>query len=115
MVTNTDDGYRIGTKRITIILFGSLLIGLGHTVVAQTYPVKPIRFIVPFPPGGIADVFSRVIGQKLNDAWGQAVIVENRPGAGGNIGAEAVAKAPPDGYTLGIGSIGTHAANWSLF
>ncbi len=91
-----------------------LLLAAG-TCGAQAYPVKPIRFIVPFPAGGIADVFARVIGGKLNDAWGQTVVVENRTGAGGNIGAEAVAKSPPDGYTILMGSIGTHAVNVSLF
>jgi tripartite-type tricarboxylate transporter receptor subunit TctC len=82
---------------------------------AQGYPVKPIRIIVPFPPGGIADLFARVIGQKFSEAWGQPGVVENRPGAGGNIGAELVAKSPPDGYTLVTGSIGTHAVNVSIF
>ncbi len=102
-------------KRITTTIFGFLLIGLGHTVVAQTYPAKPIRIVVPFPAGGIADLFARVIGQKFNEAWGQPAVVENRPGAGGNIGAEIVAKSPPDGYTLVMGSIGTHSVNVSLF
>jgi tripartite-type tricarboxylate transporter receptor subunit TctC len=103
--------------RRALVAHGAALVLLfaGGTCVAQTYPVKPIRFVVPFPAGGIADVFARVIGQKLNDAWSQPVIVENRPGAGGNIGAEAVAKAPPDGYTMVMGSIGTHAVNVSLF
>jgi len=82
---------------------------------AQPYPSKPIRIIVPFPPGGISDVMSRVFGQKFTDAWNQPVIVENRAGAGGNIGTEIVAKSPPDGYTLVMGSIGTHAVNVSLF
>jgi len=82
---------------------------------AQAYPAKPIRIIVPFPAGGIADLFGRVIAQKFNEAWGQPAVVENRPGAGGNIGAEIVAKSPPDGYTLVTGSIGTHAVNVSLF
>jgi len=82
---------------------------------AQSYPNKPIRIIVPFPPGGISDVMSRVFGQKFTDAWNQPVIVENRAGAGGNIGTEIVAKSPPDGYTLVMGSIGTHAVNVSLF
>ena len=82
---------------------------------AQSYPSKPIRIIVPFPPGGIADVMSRVFGQKFTDTWNQPVIVENRAGAGGNIGTEIVAKSPPDGYTLVMGSIGTHAVNVSLF
>ena len=79
------------------------------------YPTKSIRIIVPFPPGGIADVMSRVFGQKFTDAWNQPVVVENRTGAGGNIGAEVVAKSPPDGYTLVMGTIGTHAVNVSLF
>jgi len=82
---------------------------------AQPYPAKPIRIIVPFPAGGIADIYARLIGAHLTQVWGQPVVVENRTGAGGNIGAEAVAKSPPDGYTLGIGSIGTHAVNVSLF
>jgi len=82
---------------------------------AQQYPTKPIRIVVPFPPGGFSDVFSRIIGTKLHDAWGQQVVVDNRPGAGGNIGADIVAKAPPDGYTLVMGTIGTHAVNATLF
>jgi tripartite-type tricarboxylate transporter receptor subunit TctC len=82
---------------------------------APNYPNKPIRIVVPFPPGGIADVISRVFAQKFTDTWNQPVVVDNRPGAGGNIGADIVAKSPPDGYTIGIGSIGTHAVNVSLF
>jgi tripartite-type tricarboxylate transporter receptor subunit TctC len=78
---------------------------------AQSYPSKPIKIIVPFAVGGIADTFARVIAQKVQDAWGQPVVVENKPGAGGNIGADLVAKSPPDGYTLVMGSIGTHAVN----
>ncbi len=70
---------------------------------------------MPFPVGGIADTFSRTIGIKLTEAWGQPVVVENKTGAGGNIGAELVAKSPPDGYTLVMGNIGTHAVNVSLF
>ena len=98
------------------LIFGLSLIVLCHaTALAQNYPVKPIRVVVPFPAGGIADVFARVIGGKFNDAWGQQVVVENRPGAGGNIGADIVAKSPADGYTLVMGSIGTHAVNVSLF
>jgi tripartite-type tricarboxylate transporter receptor subunit TctC len=82
---------------------------------AQNYPDKPIRIVSPFPVGGIADIFSREIGKKLTEAWGQPVIVDNRTGAGGNIGADIVAKSAPDGYTLVIGNIGTHAVNVSLF
>lgn len=82
---------------------------------AQQYPTKPIRLVVPFPPGGFSDVFSRIIGAKMNESWGQQVIVDNRTGAGGNIGSDIVAKAPPDGYTLVMGTIGTHAVNATLF
>ena len=67
---------------------------------AQTYPVKTIRIVVPNPPGGTSDILARTIAQKLNEAWGQPVIVENRAGANGNIGANLVAKSPSDGYTL---------------
>ena len=95
-------------------LFFAALVSAGSAL-AQPYPQKPIRIIVPFPAGGIADTFARSVGQKLNEAWSQPVVVENRAGAGGNIGAEAVAKAPPDGYTLVMGSIGTHALNVTLF
>ena len=82
---------------------------------AQQYPTKPIRIVVPFPPGGFSDVFERIIGNKMSESWGQQVIIDNRPGAGGNIGADIVANAAPDGYTLVMGTIGTHAINATLF
>jgi tripartite-type tricarboxylate transporter receptor subunit TctC len=81
----------------------------------STYPDKPIRIVVPFPVGGIADTFGREIGKRLTESWGQPVVIDNRTGAGGNIGADIVAKSPPDGYTLVVGNIGTHAVNVSLF
>src|SRR4051794_1064276 len=82
---------------------------------AQPYPSKPIRIICAFPVGGIADLYARIIGQRVSEAWGQAVVVETRPGAGGTIAAESVAKSLPDGYTLVMGAVGTHAVNVSLF
>jgi len=96
-------------------VMGAAMACLALNAHAQSYPSKPIRIIIPFPIGGIADVFARIIGGKLNEAWGQPVVIENRAGAGGNIAAEFVAKSPPDGYTLVVGSIGTHAVNVSLF
>jgi tripartite-type tricarboxylate transporter receptor subunit TctC len=85
--------------------------GAAH---AQAYPTKPIKIVVPFAVGGIADTFGRAIAAKLTDAWGQPVVVENKGGAGGNIGADLVAKSPPDGYTFVMGNIGTHAINQYL-
>jgi tripartite-type tricarboxylate transporter receptor subunit TctC len=82
---------------------------------AQSYPAKSIRFVAPFPPGGPADILARTIGQSLAESWGQQVVIDNRAGAGGNIGSELVAKAPPDGYTLLMGFVGTHAINGSLY
>src|SRR5439155_13873406 len=82
---------------------------------AQNWPAKPIRLVVPFPPGGTTDILARAVGDKLSQALGQQVVVDNRPGAGGNIGTDMVAKSPPDGYTLVMGTVGTHAINSSLY
>jgi len=98
-------------KILAALLGGAVLAALPVHAQQQAYPSRPIRIIVPFAVGGIADTFARAIGIKLTEAWGQPVVIENRTGAGGNIGAEAVAKAPPDGYTLVMGNIGTHAVN----
>ena len=81
---------------------------------AQSYPAKPIRFIVPFPPGGSADILARAIGQKAGEGLGQSLVVENRPGAGTAIGAEALAKSPADGYAVMIGTVSSHAINPAL-
>ena len=78
---------------------------------AGTYPSRPVRMIVAFPPGGGSDIVARTIGQKLVERWGQQVVVENRPGAGGIIGTEVAAAAPPDGYTLFLGTLGNLSVN----
>ncbi len=82
---------------------------------AQQYPSKPIRFIVQFAPGGGTDLLGRTLAQKLNETWGQPVVVDNRAGGGGNIGTDMVAKSPPDGYTLLMGYVGNLAINPYLF
>ena len=79
------------------------------------WPSKPIRIVVPFPPGGTTDILARAAAQKMSEAWKEQAVVDNRPGAGGNIGAELVAKAPADGYTMLMGTVGTHAINASLY
>ena len=91
-----------------------LLLILPVVAMAQDYPSKPVRLVVPFAPGGPTDIAARVIAEKLGARWSQQVVVENRAGAGGNVGAEVVAKSPPDGYTIVLGVTGSHAINVSL-
>jgi tripartite-type tricarboxylate transporter receptor subunit TctC len=91
------------------------LAAASHAAWAQGWPAKPVRLVVPYPPGGPVDVSARLIGAKLQDALGQPVVVDNRPGAGGNLGADHVAKSAPDGYTLLMGAIATHAINPALY
>ncbi len=82
---------------------------------ADAFPSKPVRIVVPFTPGGSTDILARAIGERLAQAWGQPVVIENKPGAGGNVGVELVAKSPPDGHTIVMGHIGTFAANPALY
>jgi tripartite-type tricarboxylate transporter receptor subunit TctC len=90
--------------------------GIAGAALAQpNYPAKAIRYVVPFPAGGPLDIVARAIGQELTKAWSQPVIIDNRPGAGGNIGADLVAKAPADGYTILMGAVSTHAINVTLY
>jgi tripartite-type tricarboxylate transporter receptor subunit TctC len=82
---------------------------------AQTWPAKPVRIVVPFPAGGTTDIVARLLSVELSKTWGQPVVVENRAGAGGSIGSEAVAKSPADGYTLLMATVGTHSINLPLY
>jgi tripartite-type tricarboxylate transporter receptor subunit TctC len=91
----------------------SLIFAMGAR--GEEYPTRPIRLVVPFTPAGATDILARIIGQNLSQAWGQQVVVDNRPGAAGNIGTELVAKAPPDGYTLLMCTVSTHGINPSLY
>jgi tripartite-type tricarboxylate transporter receptor subunit TctC len=95
-------------------LLAVALAAAATTLHAQAWPSKPLRFIVPYPPGGPVDVSARLLAPKLQAALGQPVVVENKPGAGGNIGMDALAKSAPDGYTIGMGAIATHAINPAL-
>src|SRR5688500_13309989 len=92
-----------------------LLLATAPLAAAQSFPTKPIRVIVPSPPGDGSDVMARLIGEKLTAAWGQQVVVDPRPGAGGRIGTEAAAKAPADGYTWIMANAGSHGINGGLY
>ncbi|HEX2648661.1 MAG TPA: tripartite tricarboxylate transporter substrate binding protein [Burkholderiales bacterium] len=98
--------------RMLVMLAAVLVAAAGQ---AQDYPSKPIRYIVPFPPGGSSDLIARSIAPKLGERLGQPVVVENKPGAGGMIGVDIVAKAPPDGYTIGLAAAGALSSNISLY
>lgn len=108
-------------------MFRQFLFGIAVGLIAQTpalsqtspaanaYPSKPIKIIVPFPAGGTSDVLARLVGQKLTDAWGQPVVVDNRPGSNGNLGADALAKSPPDGHTLVLMDVGNLVISPALY
>src|SRR4051812_36896937 len=101
-------------KSLKTLLPAALLVAAGAAF-AQAYPAKAVTFIVPFSPGGGTDITARTVAAKLTSKWGQSVVVENRAGAGGILGADAVAKARPDGYTLLIANVGTQSINPSLY
>ena len=100
--------------RLIARLCAVVFFGFAGGALGQTWPAKPVRLIVPYPPGGSADILARAIGQKLSEGIGQQVIIDNRPGAGTAIGAEATAKAAPDGFTILLGTVSSHAINPAL-
>jgi tripartite-type tricarboxylate transporter receptor subunit TctC len=99
-------------SRITAALAATTL--LASTAALAAWPEKPVKIVVPYPAGGTTDVLARSIGQKLSERLGQPVIIENRAGAGGTIGSAVVANSPPDGYTLVLGTVGTHGVNYAM-
>ena len=102
-------------KRIVSVVLGVAFAVATSQAVGQAWPAKPIKWVVPFAPGGTTDILARSIGEKLAIALGQPVIIENKPGAGGGLGADFVAKSAPDGYTILGGTISTNAINASLY
>jgi len=104
-----------GVRVLAALAMCFAVCGFTQVAQAQAFPSKPIKIVVTFPLGGAPDILSRLFGVKMQETWGQPVITENRPGAGGNIGADYVAKSPADGYTLVMGTVGTHAINASLY
>lgn len=100
--------------RTLVLLLGSALLPFAATA-QPAYPSKPIHFVVPYPPGGPLDTVARLLGQKVSESLKQPVVVENKPGAGGNIGAEYVARSTPDGYSILMGAVATHAINPTLY
>jgi tripartite-type tricarboxylate transporter receptor subunit TctC len=101
--------------RMTSILAALAVVATTSATPAQDYPARPVTFVIPFAPGGAGDTLARILGPKLKQRWGKSFVVENKPGAGGVIGANLVAKAPPDGYTLMIAPSAVMAVNVTLF
>ena len=97
------------------LIAAAIALIVAAPVCAQDYPQKSVRFVVPYAPGGNTDILSRLLGQKLGDAWGQQFIIDNRPGAAGTLGAELVVQAPADGYTIIMGSFGNIIVANSLY
>src|SRR6266852_9626928 len=99
--------------RLSALLFCTLAV--APAMAQETYPAKPVKILVPYGPGGATDIVARIVAQRLTESLGQAFLVENRPGANGNIALEATAKASADGYTLLVGNVSTNAINENVF
>jgi tripartite-type tricarboxylate transporter receptor subunit TctC len=109
-------GFQHLRRRSLLMFAGLAILFIANQVVAQTaWPTKAVRIVVPFAPGGTTDILARAVAPELSKVFGQSFIVDNRAGAGGNLGADLVAKAAPDGYTLLMGTVGTHGINKSLY
>ncbi|QTX21016.1 Bug family tripartite tricarboxylate transporter substrate binding protein [Comamonas aquatica] len=104
---------RTGLK--TLAAAALAVAGMGSALAADAYPDKPLTMVVPFSAGGTTDILARIVGQALGQELGQTIIIENKPGAGGNIGAQQASRAKADGYTLFMGTVGTHAINQALY
>jgi len=103
-------------RLVAVASLAAVLLGAGGIAQAQdTWPTKTVRIVVPFAPGGTTDILARAVAPELSKAFGQQFIVDNRAGAGGNVGAEIVARSAPDGYTLLMGTVGTHGINRALY
>ena len=104
-------------RRLALVALASLAMGVAATPAfgQSAWPTKPVRIVVPFAPGGTTDILARAVAPELSRAFGQSFVVENRAGAGGNLGADIAAKSPADGYTLLMGTVGTHGINKSLY
>ena len=102
-------------KNLQCLALAAAVLGLSAPVqtAAQAYPARPVRLVVPFPPGGATDIIARLVGAKMQELWGQAVVIESKPGAGTVVGTDYVAKSAPDGYTLGM-VVTAHVINPSL-
>jgi tripartite-type tricarboxylate transporter receptor subunit TctC len=105
----------MGSALAAASVAGALSFAGVSAAYAQNYPTKPITIVVPFAPGGATDILARAVGAELTKSLGQQVIIDNRPGAGGNVGTQIVSRAAPDGYTLLMGTVGTHGINQSLY
>lgn len=112
-ISGSRRAFTAGTLSLAAVLAGGLAV--ATPAAAQNYPTRPITIIVPFPAGGTTDILARIVGQGLSKELGQPVVIDNRAGAGGNIGAALAARAPADGYTLFMGTVGTHAINAALY
>src|SRR5213080_1222997 len=114
LLINPEEDMRLLTWRRQFPFAAALAVGFFQTALAQNYPNRPVRLVVPFSAGGAADVPGRILTQKLTEALGQQVVVDNRPGAGSTIGADNVAKSPPDGYSL-LTISNTHFVSAALY